>query len=306
MVIIEIELNNNNLGDINSNVDNEVNNLKQKLETVINYIGTNSFQDENIFLNYYNQEVYVAKAFTKEMEKAEQELLKKCGLENVEYVGNEDNGILSVTSVIIDNLTNKFDNASNMSEINNDEVLNNCKNAIVDYFNNKLDEYAKEYKIDNELLANVKDDIPHIVSKHFDKTANKLFNDNVRDELNNLCNELENAYNIENFTEMTEITEKISKYLSKDTTIYRDEELFKKLKTNMAKSKMIQSKLRNGQEGSLSEFEESLITKFNNEQTENINKDYKDKMGFFKEDVSTSRFSTETDIMRELFDKIYK
>lgn len=303
MINIELEVN-TKLNNINPAVDKEINDFKHKLEMVVNYMGDKSFQDDKISLNYYNQSIYVAKAFTNQMEKAEDEIFKKWGLEGRIDVGYQDNEKLSVTSVIVDNLVKQYAKANNMSEINNDNILNNCKDKIVDFFYTELDKYAENYNLGSKLLQNIKNDVTFTVNRHFDKIANKLFNDNIRDELDNLCNELEKSYNKRDFTKMAQITKEISKYFSKNGTIYRDRELFDRLSIGMAKSKMVQNKLENGKEGTLNEMEEELIVKFNKEQIKKIEQDYKVGEVFSKSDVSMARFTVETDMIKEIFENL--
>lgn len=209
--------------------------------------------------NYFGQDQYVCQILEKELGKAEDELFKKWNLDDGIYVDDEDSALAA--DVIYPTLTDKFYYAKSMSEINNEETLGHCKNEIINYFNKELDKYAKNYNIEKDLIENVKKDVPDIVEKHVDKVVDKLFNDKTRDRLAKLCDNWEKAYKDLNYEKMDEISEKILSHFKKPGTVYRDNELEKKLEEVVTKNKFIQNKLARGEEGKLSEIEEKVIMK---------------------------------------------
>lgn len=197
--------------------------------------------------------------YGKELGKAEDELFKKWNLEGGIYVDDEDSAL--AVEVIYPTLTDKYFHAKNMSEINNDKVLNNSKNEIVKYFNQELDEYAKSYNIEKDLIENVKKDVPNIVGEHFDNVVDKLFNDKTRNKLSILCNEWEKAYEKLDYESMDKTVKKIISHFQKPGTVYRDSKLENKLEEIVTKNQFIQNKLAKGEDGRLNEIEEKVIMK---------------------------------------------
>lgn len=229
--------------------------LKASTETFSILFNTTKY----ISNNYFGQDQYVCQILEKELGKAEDELFKKWNLDGGIYVNDEDSALAA--DVIYPTLTDKFYYAKNMSEINNEEILSHCKNEIIKYFNNELDKYAENYNIEKDLIENVKKDVPDIVEKHVDKVVDELFNDKTRDKLANLCNNWEKTYKDLNYEKMNEIAEKILSYFKKPGTVYRDNELEKKLEEVVTKNKFIQNKLTRGEEGKLNDIEEKVIMK---------------------------------------------
>lgn len=216
MVDIELGID-NNMANIDLTENSENNNFLKELEFATDYMQINSSQNDEVISNYYNQASYLTIAIREEMIKAEDELFEKWNLEDGIYANYEDYGDYensSIIPIITENLTNKFNNANDMSEINNEEVLNNCKEKITKYYISELDEYAKKYNLDNKTLMNIKNDIPNLVNKHFYKITDELLNNNFRDKLEELCDELEESYKNKNYTKMKSISDQISKELS--------------------------------------------------------------------------------------------
>lgn len=281
-------------------------NFIQELKNSIDYIRSDSLSKDEVVLNYYNQKLKVSRLFTDAMINVEKKLFKTWGLDgaiNVDYIDNEHK---SITSVIEQNLTNKFETANSMSEVNKKSLLNNCKKEIIKYFYVELDEYAKKYNISNELLENIKNDASDLVNKNFDSVANKILNDDVRDELNNLCDELEDLYNKEEFSKMSRVANEISKCISKKTTIYKDIDLFDRLRIDMSRVQAVQNKLKNGQSGKLSKSEENMIVQLDKEQMKRLDKDYMSQKVVLDSNVFWSKFDIETKLYEKLFKNLEK
>ncbi len=286
--------------------DIKTENLIQELQNSIDYIKSDSLSKDEIILNYYNQKLAVSQLFTDAMIKVEKQLFKTWDLDgaiNVDYIDNEHE---SVISVIKKNLTSKFENANSMSEVNNESILNKCKNEIIKYFYTELDEYAKEYDLSDKLLENIKNDVPNLVDKNFDSVVDKIFNDNVKDKLNDLCDQLEDLYNKEEFSKMNKVANKISKYMSEKTTIYKDSNLFERLRISISKVQAIQDKLRNGESGKLSESEENMIVKLDKELMKSLEKNFTSQNILFKSNISLSKFNIETKLYEKLLKKLAK
>ena len=304
MIIIELEI--SNQLNYSRKTDIQTENLIQELQNSIDYIRSDSLSKDEIILNYYNQKSAVSQLFTDAMIKVEKQLFKIWNLDgaiNVDYIDNEHK---SVTSVIEKNLTRKFETANSMSEVNKKSVLNNCKKEIIKYFYTELDEYAKNYDLSDELLENIRNDVPNLVDKNFNSVVNKIFNDNVRDELNDLCDELEDLYDKEEFSKMNKVANKISKYISEKTTIYKDSNLYERLRISMSKVQAIQNKLKNGESGKLSESEENMIVKLDKEQMKSLEKNFISQNVLFDSNISLSKFDIETKLYEKLFRKIRK
>ena len=234
----------------------------------------------------------------------EEKLFNNCGINGGFYEIYKNEGDYenrSILPVIKKNLADKFYTAKNMSDVNNNETLNNCKQEIIKQYNKEIDQYARMYKIDNEQVYNLKNNLPELVDEYFDRVADKILNNNVRNRLADYCDRLENAYDKSNFEKMTQITNKLLKYLSKESTIYRDEDLFKRLRTDVTKSKMVQNNIKEGKQTKLSSVEEELLSKFDNEQMDIIQSDLKINKHLSKDDVSLARFQMGTEIFRKIF-----
>ena len=306
--VISIELAiGNNLNNVDAELNNDITINLYDLNSISNYMTQNS---ENIVIqNYYNNYWYVASSFCEEMFKMEDDLFKKWNLKDGLYMIFEEEGDYenrSILPIIKENLADKLYNAKYMSEINNEQVLNNCKAEIIKQYNTELDDYAKKYKLDDELIENVKKDMPNFVNEYFDKVAEKILGNNVRDKLESLCDELEIAYNKENLTELKNLTNEIQEYLSKDTTIYRDEDLFKRLRVDLTKCRMAQMNLEKGRPGKLSELEEEMILKFDKEQMEILQRDINKFKVLNKNDIAMADFEMNTKIMKQVLDSLDK
>jgi len=294
---LEIDKRVRNIG-IEKNKENT--NFIQNLESVMNYIKSDSLYGDMITLNYYSQQSYVAQAFIDEMVNVENELYNKWNLVGNVDIDYDDNEKISVISILNENLINKFNIAKNMEEINNKNIMNNCKNEIIKYFDEKLDEYAKEYKISDDTLQNLKKDAENMLEKGLNKVIGKIFNNDLRNELKKLYNNLEDSYNKENFINMFDIAKQIAQNMSNKTTIYRDKKLFDCLRIEMEKVQMVRNKLKEGKSGTLSEMEENIIVHFDKEQMEKIEEDFENANSISKSDILLARLSTETDIFREV------
>ena len=299
MIIIELEVSN----QLNTALEKNKN-IQQITPDILFNLSSSIDSSNEALKNYYNNYLYVATSFRDEMFKMEEELFKKWNLKDGLYMIYNEEGEYeyhSIFPIINENLVDKFYNAKSMSEVNNKEVLNNCKQEIIRQYDIEINEYARIYEIDEETVNNVKDDVPYLVDKYFDKVADKMLNNDVRDKLKYLCGRLEKAYKDGNFEKMSEITNQISQYLSKETTIYRDEELFKRLRMDLTRSKMMQNKIKEGNFERLSDVEEELITKFDNEQNELVQKTLDEFKQLSVDDVSFIGFSMETNLYREMF-----
>lgn len=208
MIFIELDVETriNQIEDIDTR--NSLMELKASTEALSVLLNTTKY----ISNNYFEQNQYVCQIMEKELGKAEDELFKKWNLEGGIYVDDEDSALAG--DVIYLTLTDKYFHAKNMSEINNDKVLNNSKNEIVKYFNQELDKYAKSYNIEKDLIENVKKDVPNIVGEHFDNVVDKLFNDKTRNKLSILCNEWEKAYEKLDYESMDQTAKKDNKPFS--------------------------------------------------------------------------------------------
>ena len=244
---------------VNQVEDVDTRDLLMELKASVENLSVLNNTTKYISNNYYGQDQYVCQILEKELGKAEDELFEKWNLDGGIYVDDEDSALAA--DVIYPTLTDKFYYAKSMSEINNEEILDHCKNEIIKYFNKELEKYAENYNIEKDLIENVKKDVPDIVEKHVDTVVKKLFNDKTRDKLANLCNNWENAYKDLNYEKMDEMAEKILSHFKKPGTVYRDNELEKKLEEVVTKNKFIQNKLARGENGKLNEIEEKVIMK---------------------------------------------
>ena len=239
----------------------ENNRILEETIATKNYFESRNISKDLVLDNYYKQDMYILERLEKGMVNAENELCQKWGLKDRLYIDVATEG-KCISYIIMENLTDKYMEAEDMSEINNISVLEKCKNQIINYFKEELDNYAINYNLNMDTLYNIKSDVPEVVSKHFDKITDELLNDRVRDNLKSLCNKLENAYKDENYDKMNEISEKIENYFSNKKTIYRDYELLYRIKIDLVKNQMVQNKLKNNMSGKLSSLEEELIEKF--------------------------------------------
>ena len=237
------------------------------------------------------------------MFKMEDELFRKNNLKDGLYTifkneGDHENR--TILPVIKKNLADKFYVAKNMSDVNNNETLDNCKQAIIKQYNKEIDQYSKLYNINTEQVNNLKSDLPGLVDKYFDKISDKLLSNKVRDKLENYCERLEKTYNNGDFEKMTQITDKLLEYLSKKSTVYRDEDLFKRLRTDITKSQMVQNNMKEGRREKLSDIEEELLSKFDNEQMDIIKSDIKGNRKLNGDDVSMASFRMVTEIFKKI------
>lgn len=238
---------------------------------------SNIMMKDKISKNYNWQDEYVLIKFDKAMSRAEKELFKKWNLDDGIYIEDE------VGTVILDELVRKYSVALNMAEVKNKEVLDNCMNKVIELFNKKLDGYAKEYKLDNELIEDVKKDVPNIVSKYFLNAVNRLFNDNkTRNKLSKLCDELENAYKESDFEQMENITNEISKEFPSDKILYRDKELYYRLSLDVCLSTYISNRIKNGCSGELTDIEKEIIWRFSYiDKEKDLSDEFKERMQKF-------------------------
>ena len=77
--------------------------------------------------------------------------------------------------------------------------------------------------------------------------------------------------------------------------------MFKRLRTDVTKSKMVQNNIKEGKQTKLSSVEEELLSKFDNEQMDIIQSDLKINKHLSKDDVSLARFQMGTEIFRKIF-----
>lgn len=221
--------------------------------------------------NYYDQSEKLATIMKNQMIKVEKELFKKWNLDGGIYINDADFGSGFVTSILYPTLIKNYTEAKDMLEVNNDEVLDNSKSEIVNYFYEKLDEYAKEYEIEDGLIGSVKKDVADMVSKYFDSAIDLVLNDNVKNKLLNLSNSWEKAYEKLDYEKMNNISKKIMNLLQKNNCLYRDEDLEKSLEEIITKNQFIQNKLSKGEEGKLNDIEEIVILRYLN--SENLEED---------------------------------
>lgn len=244
---------------------NQIENLDERNEWLEMKADTECFGILNetkgkISNNYFWQDSYIFQTIKRELGKAEEQLLKKWNLKNGIYVNDENSNI---SSVLDDTLTDKYSKAKSMDEINS-EVLSNSKAEIMKYFNQELDKCADKYKIEKDLIENVKRDVPTIVGEQFDKIVENLFNDKTRDKLANLCDGWEKAYEKLDYEKMNKIAQKILSNFQKPGTIYRDENLETKIEEVVTKNQFIQNKLTKGEDGKLTEIEDKVIMRYLN------------------------------------------
>lgn len=296
---IKLQLNN----EINTKLENNTN-LQEDTREIWSNINSSIDNNEEVLRNYYTNYSYISSSFVDAMFKMEDELFKKSGLKYGLYMIYKNEGDYenrSILPVINKNLADKFYVAKNMEEVNNEETINNCKQEIIKQYNKEIEQYAKMYKIDKEQVYNLKSNLPELVNKYFDRVADKLLNNNVRDKLEIYCDRLENAYDKGDFKKMTQITNELLKYLSKESTIYRDEDLFKRLRTDVTRSKMVQNNIEEGKAEKLSSIEEELLSKFDNEQMNIFKSDLKVNKHLSQDDVTIARFQMGTEIFKKIF-----
>lgn len=209
--------------------------------------------------NYFGQQEYVFQTLMEELGKVEENLFEKWNLQDGIFVNDFDSGL---GEIIMDTLTNKFANAKSMSEVNNETVLNSSKLEITNFFNQELEQYAREQGIEEEHIQKVKQDVPKIVEKYFDRVVDKMFNNKTRDELEDLCNKWEKAYERFSYKDMNEISQEILGKMQKDGELYRDKELELKLEEVVTKNQFIQNKILRGEEGILTKIENDVIMKY--------------------------------------------
>lgn len=207
---------------------------------------SNIKMEEKITDNYgVKQDEYILCKFEDNMAKVERDLFKKWNLKDGIYMDDEDS---ELGTIILKELVYKYDEVSSMSEIKDTGMLDNCMDKIVQLYNEKLDNYAKEHKLDSELLKKIKNDVPELVSKHFNQTVNKLFNDKIKNKLEKLCDRMEEAYSKSDFDKMEEMRNEISTKYSKIESLYKDDGLYYRLSLNLTRSTYISNKIKAGRE----------------------------------------------------------
>lgn len=202
---------------------------------------------------YFNESEYIFDKIKKGIDKVENEIVKKWNLEGNLYVTDTNNYI---DAFIYNKVSDKLFYAMDINELKEEQFSDEIKNGIVKYFNKELDRYNKKYNLDN--IEEIKENAEKLLTESYDKISQKLFNNNVRDNLEKLCNQWDKAYDKQDYDKANEISEKIVKFCNRPI-IYKDDILETRVERILAKNELVQNKIKSGQDGKLSELEEKVL-----------------------------------------------
>ena len=219
----------------------------------IDNIRTNQEGIKQVQGRYFDKSVYIIDEIEKEIDKVENEIVKKWNLEKNLYVTDTDNDI---SAFLYNKISDKLFYAVDIIELAEGKFSDELKSGIVKYFNKELDTYNKEYDLDN--IKEIKEYAEKLLTEGYDKISQKLFNNNVRDNLEKLCNQWDKAYDKQDYDKANEISKKIVKFCNRPI-IYKDDILEVRIERILAKNELAQNKIKLGQDGKLSELEEKVL-----------------------------------------------
>lgn len=219
----------------------------------IDNIRTNQEGIKQVQGRYFDKSVYIIDEIEKEIDKVENEIVKKWNLEKNLYVTDTDN---EISAFLYNKISDKLFYAVDIIELAEEKFSDELKSGIVKYFNKELDTYNKEYDLDN--IKEIKEYAEKLLTEGYDKISQKLFNNNVRDNLEKLCNQWDKAYDKQDYDKANEISKKIVKFCNRPI-IYKDDILEVRIERILAKNELAQNKIKLGQDGKLSELEEKVL-----------------------------------------------
>ena len=219
----------------------------------IDNIRTNQEGIKQVQGRYFDKSVYIIDEIEKEIDKVENEIVKKWNLEKNLYVTDTDN---EISAFLYNKISDKLFYAVDIIELAEEKFSDELKSGIVKYFNKELDTYNKEYDLDN--IKEIKEYAEKLLTEGYDKISQKLFNNNVRDNLEKLCNQWDKAYDKQDYDKANEISKKIVKFCNRPI-IYKDDILEVRIERILAKNELVQNKIKLGQDGKLSELEEKVL-----------------------------------------------
>ena len=219
-----------------------------------------SFKDNKlVYGNYFDQDMIINNIFLESAIKTEDELLEKWNIEEGGlYLSDED---AYIGARIMELQDENYFYARNMEEYLTDEILEGNKNVIIEEINNALDIFKEKYNISEKQIVEMKDDAREIAEKNFEKAVKKIEKLNIRDELENLCNEWKEAYDKQDYDLMNDLAKDIRKYYT-GRYLFRDNDLHEEARVTIVKNEFINNKLKDDKEGIITELEESLINKY--------------------------------------------
>lgn len=157
-------------------------------------------------------------------------------------------------------LNNKLYDVEYLSELNDKKFINDIKYRIEEEFKVALNEYKNNNVITEKEQSEIETYITSIIDKNIDDVANEIFNDNTRDNLLELCNEFEQAYLKNNYNKMNTISKQIEKVFD-GLNLYKDTELTKRAEKNVTINNLLQNKIKNMEQASISEIEMQLVNR---------------------------------------------
>lgn len=219
-----------------------------------------TFKDRELICgNYLDQCTIIDNIFLDSAIKTEKELLEKWNVqEGGLYLGDED---AYIGYRIMEHQEEHYFYAQNMEEYLTDEILEGNKNIIIEEIDNALDKFRENYNISEKQIKNMKEDAREITNKNFEKAVEKIEKLNIKDELEDLCDEWKEAYDKRDYDLMNDLTNDIREYYT-GKYLYRGNDLHEEARVTIVKNEFINNKLKNGNEGVITEIEESIIDKF--------------------------------------------
>ena len=210
---------------------------------------------ETISKQYNNQIDYIFGEIEKGIDKIEEELVNKWNLESDLYMTDRDNPL---NAYLYNKMESKYFYAVDISEMANERFIDNIKNEIIKGFNTALDKYENNHHLVEKNKEEIRKDIERLVNKNVDSITSKLFNNKVRDNLENLCNRWNQAYENKDYSKADKISDKIVNFIDRPD-VYKDDKLNARAEKIIYKNELIQNKLKNGKDGELSELEENTL-----------------------------------------------
>lgn len=219
-----------------------------------------TFKDrELIYGNYLEQCTIIDNIFLDSAIKTEKELLEKWNIqEGGLYLDDED---AHIGYRIMEHQEANYFHARNMEEYLTDEILEGNKNIIIEEIDSALVKFGEKYNISEKQIENMKTDAREIANKNFEKAVEKIEELSIGDDLEDLCNEWKHAYDKKDYGLMNDLASDIREYYT-GKYLYRDNDLHEEARVTIVKNEFINNKLKNGNEGIITEIEESIIDKF--------------------------------------------
>lgn len=239
-------------------IDLEEKNQIEELLAIKNYDNSVIERVLSVSSNYNGQGLYIYQKAQEQIKKIENEIEEKWNLKKGLYLSDDN---VEVSKVLLDTLGKKVFNATDITELKEEKFWNNTKEAIEAKFNEALDKSKEENELSNKTMKLIKADVQKLVNKCFDEMADKLFNNKSRDKLEKMCDNWEKEYKKLNHEKMNSLADNLLKMCNKGS-LYKDNELEKRIQLIVAKNQFIQNELKNGGDGKISDIEESVIKCF--------------------------------------------